>query len=246
MFEVRIRRKANCVFLTFYSEHFELSLNGRDCLDSSRTLEELGIVSGDLLYVLHWEPRTNDVQELSHVTGHVINGAAHVWETGQDTTSCSSKESVSETVAMNDPQVQSSVGPKSVMEYRHGHQYTSTNMECECEPTVKGSSTVMGQTANQMECEQNTVCAASSLELRQDGMEPGHKCACSTPESSTPVPQSRFDCLLDGSYPIAAEQYGVPVLCLALHMLMLDAGFLPSKVRPSLLPRLCLFLRMGG
>ena len=193
-------------------------------MDSSCTLEELGIVSGDLLYVVHQEQLTNDNQDISHVTGHVTNGAAEVMATGEDTTNCVTNM---ETVAMGDHLVKSSVGPESGMEcrLRHEHQYASTKVECERECTLEGASLEIGQTAT-------TVCTASSVELEQDGMESRHDCASSAPESSTPVPESRFDCLLDGSYPIGAEQCGVPVLCLALHMLMLDAGFLSrQKVR---------------
>lgn len=39
--------------VAFYRETCELSLNGKDALSGNCSLEELGIVSGDTLYVLH-------------------------------------------------------------------------------------------------------------------------------------------------------------------------------------------------
>lgn len=41
--------------VAFYRETCELSLNGKDALSGNCSLEELGIVSGDTLYVLHYD-----------------------------------------------------------------------------------------------------------------------------------------------------------------------------------------------
>ena len=202
-----------------YRDSCRLSLNGRDPLDENETLEQLDIVSGDLLHVIHGAEWASDVQPQS--------SAAQDTRGPSTDTQCSANTVLASGAG---PQVLS----HSLHQEEEKKRFSSSALE-----TERGGQEDMeqGATGTQaMETAPSTEGVPSQEEMlpvATGGI--SHWVTGGTshfeeflqghiiPAPCTCTSQSTAEAALSGSTPVS-------VLCMALHMLMLDSGYLLKEV----------------
>ena len=223
---------------------FELSLNGKDGLEESLTLKELGIVSGDLLRVLNKRGQSsrdgslaNQMQDPNHVT-IPPNEHAH-----KDITSTNNQGSKFNSAANEMYKC------SHVTSQHHSMKRSTIHAQPRPKEQCIGDGMECGQSG--MECGQSGMeCGQSGMECGQSRMEPDQLsrngmetetvvrdnamattertvCACAVTRSQS---GSHFDELMSGNVPVGLNCSPTDVLCLALHTLMLDSGFLCQQV----------------
>ena len=200
------------------------SLNGRDSLDEDKTLQDLGIVSGDLLHLILVQEEEGTGETPSEEKQlHIRLGSKVKPTAANQMCSCSHVNGRTDWVNKKPECGQAANSSNHIQGYFSNRLNTSGNMECGQDFSME-----CGQDFS-MECGQDIDRQNSApnpvVECRQNSVAPTATGVANDVASN----RNHFEQFLREQFP-ADVSCGATVLSLALHTLMLDSGFMEQEV----------------